>query len=326
MSISSGLTHSCRHSRQLTRWLFGSAILSLATFAATPGYAAEGATSFYIMGLHGPLAAVAPPPGVYLQNDTYIYGAQVSRTENLPFAGRVTAGAKADVYLDLPTLLWQIPGQIAGAQIGLTVTQPFGAEYVAGRVIAGGHEISEQGSRTSIGDLALSVPVSWAISRLHLSVTPSINIPSGDYNANALSNVALHRWAEDISTAVTWLDTNTGLEASAITGITLNGKNPATDYRTGTEIHGEVAVSQYFSKAFSVGVLGGYLQQVTSDTGEGAFLGDFKGRVFTAGGMAAYALPIDDREVLVRVKILREFSAQNRLTGTSGVLSIGLRL
>ena len=311
--------------RELAQIVVSATSLAFAV-AARPGFAAEGATSFYILGLHGPLAAVAAPPGVYFQNDAYIYGGQVSRSENLPFAGRVTAGAKADVYLDLPTLLWQTPWQIAGASIGVTVTQPVGAEYVVGRIIAGGYELTEQGTRTSVGDLAVSLPVSWTLNRLHLSMTPSVNIPSGNYNANALSNVALHRWAEDLSLAATWLDTTTGLEASAIAGVTLNGRNHATNYRTGTELHAELAVSQYFSKAFSVGLIGGYLQQVTSDTGQGAILGDFKGRVYAAGGMASYSVPIGNRDVLVRAKILREFNVQNRLSGTAGIFSIALKL
>ncbi|RYI02375.1 MAG: transporter, partial [Acetobacteraceae bacterium] len=300
-------------------------ILVFALLAARPGLAAEGATSFYLLGLHGPLAAVAPPPGVYFQNDAYIYSGRVNRTETLPFLGRVTAGARADVYLDLPTLLWQTPWQVAGGQIGITVTQPVGVERVVGRVIGGGYELVEQGTRTSYGDLAVALPINWSFDRLHLSVTPSVNIPSGNYNSRALSNVALHRWAGDLSLATTWLDTTTGLEASAIAGLTLNGRNFATNYRTGTEVHAEVAVSQYFSKAFSVGVIGGYLQQITADAGLGDSLGDFKGRVFAAGGMASYAMPIASRDVLMRAKVLQEFNVQNRLSGTAGILSIGFQ-
>jgi hypothetical protein len=87
--------------------------------------------------------------------------------------------------------------------------------------------------RPTYGDLLVGMPVGWSGGRLNWSVTPSLSIPSGDYNGNALSNVALHRWAGDISAAMTWLDQATGLEASGVAGVTLNGTNPATHYRTG---------------------------------------------------------------------------------------------
>jgi hypothetical protein len=95
--------------------------------------AAEGAQSFYQLGLHGPLAAVSPPPGVYFQNDTLIYVVKASMSDQLPYVGRVTAGVKADAYIDLPTVLWQTPLDLSGVRIGVTITQPFGAEYVIGR-------------------------------------------------------------------------------------------------------------------------------------------------------------------------------------------------
>ena len=288
--------------------------------------AAEGGQSFYLFGLHGPLAAVAPPPGVYLQDDTLVYAAKASASEQLPYVGRITAGIKADAYINFPTLLWQTPLNFDGVHVGVTITQPFGDEYVVGRIVGGNNEASLQGTRVSAGDLALGMPLTWSSGRLNLGVTPSLNIPTGNYSTSELSNVALHRWAGDFSVAVTWLDKDIGLEASAIAGATFNGTNPTTDYRTGTEVHSELAVSQYLSPAFSLGTLVSYYQQVTDDSGSGDHLGGFKGRIWAAGGTASYTLAIHDTPIALRVKVLREFGVQNRTTGTSGILSIGVPL
>lgn len=113
---------------------------------------------------------------------------------------------------------------------------------------------------------------------------------------------------------------------SAAVGVTFNGENPTTDYRTGTEFHFEGAVSQYLTKDFSVGVIGYYYQQITGDSGAGAVLGPFKGRVAALGGTVSYAFNVNQMPVTARVKLVREFDAMNRLEGTAGWLSMSMPL
>lgn len=289
-------------------------------------HAAEGATSFYLLGLHGPLAALVPPPGIYVQNDAYIYGASAGASTVLPFTGHLAAGIKADAYLDLPTLLWETPWVIGGGHVGLTVTQPFGVEYVKGRVEAGPYQLLIQGSRAARGDLAVGLPISWSAGRLHWSFSPLLNIPIGDYDRDALANIALHRWAGDFSGAVTWLDPKTGFESSAIVGVTANGINQATDYRTGTEFHTELDASQFLSRQFSIGILGAFEQQLTADSGAGPLLQGFEGRVFSAGGTVGYQTTLFGQRLLLRGRGMREFGVQNRLTGTVGIFTATLSL
>jgi hypothetical protein len=70
-----------------------------------------------------------------------------------------------------------------------------------------------------------------------------------------------------------------GWDLSATAGFTFNETNAATDYKTGDEFHLEWAVTKYLSKQFTIGVVGYYYQQLTPDTGTGAVLGSFEGRV-----------------------------------------------
>lgn len=79
-----------------------------------------------------------------------------------------------------------------------------------------------------------------------------------------------------------------GLEVSLATGVTFNWTNTATNYRTGTELHLEGAVSYNLTPAFSVGVVGYHYEQLTGDTGTGANLGAFEGRVSALGGTVGY--------------------------------------
>ena len=77
-------------------------------------------------------------------------------------------------------------------------------------------------------------------------------------------------------------------QVSGKTGLTCNGTNHHPDYATGTEMHMEAAVEKMFSPAWSAGVQAYHFDQITGDSGAGATLGPFKGRVTGIGGTAAY--------------------------------------
>jgi len=78
---------------------------------------------------------------------------------------------------------------------------------------------------------------------------------------------------------------------SSRAGFTFNWENPDTDYTTGTEFHIEWALVQHLSKTLAVGIAGYHHQQVTGDSGAGATLGDFKGRVTALGPGRDLQLP-----------------------------------
>nr|WP_234793168.1 transporter [Ensifer adhaerens] len=90
----------------------------------------------------------------------------------------------------------------------------------------------------------------------------------------------------------------TDFDLSGAAGFTFNGENPATDYRTGTEFHAEWAVTRHFGQEFSTGVAGYFYQQVTGDSGPGASLGDFKGRIAAIGGTMGYNFKMAERRSL----------------------------
>ncbi len=64
----------------------------------------------------------------------------------------------------------------------------------------------------------------------------------------------------------------------------------ATDYTTGTELHLEGAVIQHLPSGFSFGAGGYHYRQVTGDSGSGARLGSFEGRVTAVGPVLGYVL------------------------------------
>jgi hypothetical protein len=65
---------------------------------------------------------------------------------------------------------------------------------------------------------------------------------------------------------------------------------------------------------------------LTGDSGAGARLGDFKGRVTALGGTLGYTFAVDGRPISTRIKVFREFDARNRLEGTAAYVTVALPL
>ncbi|MBB4122433.1 SphA family protein [Martelella radicis] len=286
--------------------------------------AAEAGTGFYLLGSRGPMAGVLAPPGSYLANDIYFYAGSAGASADLPAGGQVIANIDATAVIDLATGLWVLPEEIAGGNLGLTVTLPWGYQNVDASAVSAGGGIGASISDDifSIGDPVIGASLGWHSGNWHWMAGTLVNVPIGDYQKGEVANIAFHRWGADLNAAVTWLDPLTGWEASGAAGVTFNGENPETDYVTGTELHFEGAVTKTFASQFSAGIVGYYYQQVTGDSGPGASLGDFKGRVAALGATVGYNFNAGKTPVSLRAKIYREFDAKNRLEGTSGYLSV----
>lgn len=315
----------------------GGALAVLGLFAgviAPPGelQAAENGTGFYLLGGRGPMAGYLPPPGVYFESDTYTYDATLDARKSFPTGGRFLADVRSQVRADFLNGTWVTPWDIAGGNLA------FGAVLPVGRVgVSAGIEYDSprtnriigtnlRDKATVVGDPVFSAMLGWHAGKFHWNATVLVNAPAGDYRNGELANLAFHRWASDLSGALTWFDPETGIDLSAVTGLTFNGMNPATDYRTGTEFHLEWAASKALTSALSAGVIGYHYQQVTGDSGAGAQLGAYKGRVTALGGTLAYNFTVGKTPVSTRIKVLREFAVENRARGTVGLLTVSLPL
>jgi hypothetical protein len=124
----------------------------------------------------------------------------------------------------------------------------------------------------------------------------------------------------------TWLAAKKGHELSGRAGVTWNGTNTVNQYRSGNEFHLEWAAMQHFSPQFAVGVAGYFYDQFTGDSGPGARLGPFKGRVVAVGGEADYSFKLGELPVSTKLRVYREFDTVNRFQGTSGFLTIAVPL
>ncbi len=317
-----------RYFVKLLSSIVGAAFLALPAGSA---FAAEGGSSFYLLGQRGQGAAVLPPEGLFFSAPNYFYRGDIGDSQDLPFGGSLAFGVDADLFLTLPTAIWVTPVDVLGGDLALTGTFVFGnAELDASATLAipglGTGTASVSDARWAVGDPAFGASVGWKTENLNYLLSANVNVPIGDYDAGRLSNISLNRWALDLIGAATWLNPESGIEVSGAAGITFNGENDDTDYETGTEFHLEAAAAYHFSPTFSVGVNGYHYQQLSGDSGAGATLGDFKGRVTALGPTMSATFKLGPIPVATSLRFFHEFNVKNRLEGDAGWLTITIPL
>ena len=303
---------------------------ALSGACASGAMAAEGGAGFYLLGSKGPAAAITPPPGVFFQNDIYIYSGDLGGNRALPTGGRLAVGVQGDAVIELPTVLWVLPEDILGGHLGLSATLPIGwkktsADATLAGPLGGTGSASISDSVFTVGDPIASAFLGWEAGNFHWQLGTLVNIPIGDYQDGEISNIAFHHWGADVFAAGTWLDPNIGLDLSAVLGMTFNAENPATDYRTGNEFHFEWAAVQHFNEQFDAGLVGYYYDQVTGDSGDGAN-GPFKGRAAAIGATIGWNFKAGDVPISARIKYFHEFAVENRAEGDAVFLTISMPL
>lgn len=330
------------------------ALVSLATADVSrqgAANAAESATSVYLLGSKGPMAGFTPPPGVYVGELDYYYSGDASGTAALgvtlrrtgaasavgvPLTLEADLGVHATAHYSIPTVLWMTPHKIFGGQLGFSLALPVGRKVIdvdidaratitlpppIGTLTAGRH-FDLQDKWFNFGDPIASALIGWHHGNLHTSLSTMVNIPAGAWEQRRLANIGFNHWAIDTTAAATWLDPKVGLEVSVASGVTFNFENPDTNYKTGTEFHAELAIMQHFSPAFSLGLTGYHYQQITGDSGSGAVLGDFKGKVTALGPGMTYNTIVGNVPVSTSLKWQHEFNVENRVKGDATMFTV----
>jgi len=112
---------------------------------------------------------------------------------------------------------------------------------------------------------------------------------------------------------------------SGTAGFTFNFENDPTNYQTGDEFHWEWAIGYELMKGLVLGVVGYDCRQITGDSGSGAKLGSFEGRVDAIGPGLSYSTVIDKMPVTFNLRYYHEFDAHNHFQGDSTIASGTIR-
>lgn len=286
--------------------------------------AAEGGAGFYMLGTRTIGAGMVPPPGTYAQTGLYAFSGKADAA--IPEGGRLEVGLEGDAAIGLFSGIWApATGPVLGARPYMLVTLPYGWKRSSVSATLTGPDGSEiSGARTEdsflFGDPVVGGGLGWDTGPWFASANLLVNVPAGDYATGRSTNVAFNRWAADLTGAVTYLSA-TGWQGDLAVGLTINGENPATDYQTGTELHVEGAVARTRG-GWTLGLAGYQYAQVTGDSGEGAILGDFKGRVSALGPAVTWVGAWGAQPVSLDARWFHEFDAENRIPGDAIFLNL----
>ncbi len=310
----------------------GLLMLSLTALSCVDAWAGEGGKSLYLLGKRGPLAGLIPKPGWYVTNDVYYYSAN---SDNLvPISGRVTQGVDVEALVDILQMTWVTDFNPVDGRLALGAVIPYGRVEVDAQASAstpGGLALaaSKSDGVTDFGDPVLAASIGWKHRDGDLfrawSIYSSVFVPVGSYEVGRIANVGANRWGLDLGSAFTMGNFKRGREFSGVLGVTFNGENPDTDYRSGTDLHLELTYKQHLPMGLSAGLVGYYYQQLTADSGSN-LLGDFKGRVAALGPEIAYQFKAAGRTMSLDLRWYHEFAAQNRVEGDSVFLTLSLPL
>jgi hypothetical protein len=311
--------------RRTSRWdtlaTTVAAAAALVTLAPASAKADAGGLSFWLPGVFGSLAAAPAVPG--WSTATIYLHLQTSAAGNKEFVtrGSVVAGlnARSDAIVQGFTYTFGTPfwgGQAAVSILGVAGNVDVGIDATLtgprGNTISG----SANDNRWTAADIFYQGTLKWNQGVHNEMVYVTGNIPSGTYDSTRLANLSFGFVAVDAGAGYTYLDPKTGHEFSIVGGFTYNFENVSTQYQNGIDFHIDWAASQFVSKNVFVGVAGYYFQQLTGDTGPGARLGEFKGRVLGIGPQVGFIFPLaEGYQGYLNLKGYKDFAAENRPEG-----------
>lgn len=302
--------------------------------AALPAWAAEGTTAAGPIGGTDIRSAILPPPGVY----GGLIGLYSSAGEVRDGSGNPVVGLDAvDLHANVAGgLLAYVPDlKLFGGSIGLIGFLLGGEEcgqvvsFIPQRCISGfGDPYVEADWSRSFGKLRLShdpgaFPI---IEGLVVDLGLGAVIPVGKYDANiqAMNGVTIGNKTFDLAPSAAFTYTTPpliadGTEFSSKIYWNNYGTNPVTDYRAGSLIDVDFAVSEHIGR-FQVGPAGVYLHEIADDRQFGIVVPPDGRRLeyLAVGGVFNY--DIAEIGAAVKVKALTTVQAEN--SGVSKVLVI----
>lgn len=300
------------------------AILVLTTLFATNAtfaIADEGGVSFWLPGMYSSYSATPSTPGWSWAALYYHSTVNAGANSQFPRGGRVDVGldAKADLVVLGPTYTFHEP--IIGGQLSLSLMAMGGrSQGTVDAMISGPHGGTISGSRTesltAFGDLLPQATLKWNSGVNNYMTYVTGDIPVGSYDSERLANLGLGHGAIDAGVGYTYFDPTTKWEASIVSGLTYNFKNPDTDYQNGVDFHVDWGASKFISDQMFVGLTGYYFQQISDDSGSGATLGGFRSRVAGIGPQLGYLFSVSEKwDGAFTGKAYWEFASKNRPEG-----------
>jgi len=283
-------------------WIRKGLMVAFVAINSGTAFATEGGGSIYPNGGENYLVSDMPPPGVHVLE--YLSGYNANRL-NDNNGNQVPINFNLNVTAAATRLIWVTDQTVFGGQLAFHAIAP---------LVNVGVSVNGAGqTKSGLGDMTFGPGLGYHISEnLHYIVAVDINAPTGGYNKNDMINLGRNYWNAEPLTAVTYTQPN-GINADLKVMYDFNGRNNATDYRSGQELHADYALGWGFSQHLVAGI-GGYIyQQMTNDTSGGTTVQNNLGRTMAIGPSLKYD---NGKGWFVTLKYEKEFDVVNRPEGS----------
>lgn len=288
----------------------------------------EGGASVWLPGQFASFAAVPGDPGFSIETIVYTRTANALAGTNFTRGGGLLAGLSVNeqyVYLT-PSYTFATPVLEGQLTLGVTFSAGQSGASVSGVLTGpGGRSLSATSSDSASGvsDLYPMASLKWQQGEHNAMAYVMGSVPTGPYDPNRLAGVGLGHWAIDWGLGYTYLAPS-GFELSVTAGLTYNFVNPQTGYQSGLDGHVDLGMSYSFSETLYAGAVAYIYNQLGSDTGGSARLGDFRSRVAGAGPQIGWSFTGRDLAFDVNIRGYKEFAARNRPEGWNAYLTLSI--
>lgn len=306
---------------------------------STAARADQGGVPFWFSGQYASMAALAPTPGWTLTLMPYYYSGSTDLSKTFPNGNRLVTNVDSHMGLMNAQLGYAWDTKVLGGVPSVGLSWGLGNNGTSANILATLPSADPQRTASDSvnggSDLYPIATLSWSKDNDNWMAYLTGDIPTGAYNAQRLSNIGIGHGAIDAGGGYTYLNQKTGLEFSAVAGLTYNFKNSETNYRSGVDSHLDWALSQFVSESWQIGAVGYVYYQLSNDTyptdgvvGEARqrLLGGFKSRVASVGPEVGYVFKIGKQTGYLNLRGYKEFWAQNRVEGYALFATINLPL
>ena len=241
--------------------------------------ATEGGGTVVPVGVQTIASGVLQAPGDYLLNYNLWMTANKFADANgnnaLP-GGRLRVEAHSLRYLHV----------FEGATLfGATPAFEVATAYVDSRL----NSTYVNGRDHALGDTSFGPSLGWHDANLHQMASALLVAPTGSYDNTRTVNIGRNYYALQLDYAVSYFF-GPGIEASAMTKVIFNRRNPATDYKSGTESDVDYALNWHPTREAFVGLGGYWHRQWTDDKVAGVvYDGGHRVRDLAIGPQAGWA-------------------------------------
>lgn len=271
-------------------------------------------------------AGVVPPaPGWVMSLTSIWYDGDLKGNTQVPIVGALSTGVDMKVSYTMAnfTRVWDTgkgSWNYASA-IGVPVQYTDVTASITG---PRGRTLGREDTGTQFADMLVTpIAAGYHFDEVnHLSLSLPIYVPTGAYNDNRLANPGQNTYTFMPTVAFTHLDGKGG-ELTLSSGLEFYTENNATDYKSGDIFTLDALWTHGFGNGWNAGLVAGYIQQITDDSGSGATTG-FRGRSVGAGPSVGWNGKFADAQASVSARWVPEFDTKNRPEGNGFNINLTL--